>query len=145
MARLRYSPASMEHRRARRILLNSPTVVEVVGQPAIELPPQVAKVYQRVESDVTSLGRRFPGIVRDLSTNGAFIAAEPVPLMSRIAMQFDFEGQRVDSLCWVLWRRDADAEIASSVGTVMLPRGIGVLFESIPLDVRIAIARAVEK
>lgn len=135
----------MEHRRARRILLNAPTVVEVVGQPAIEMPAPVAKVYHRVESDVTALGRRFPGIVRDLSTNGAFVATEPAPLLSRLAMQFEFDGQRVDCLAWVLWRRDADAELPGPDGAVVLPRGIGVLFESIPLDVRIAIARAVER
>ncbi len=134
-----------EHRRARRILLNAPTVVEVVGQPTIELPPAVAKVYNRVESDPSAIGRRFPGILRDLSTNGAFVATEPVPLMSRLAMQFDFEGGRVDALAWVLWRREADCEVVGASGTVMLPRGIGLLFESIPLDVRIAISRAVER
>ena len=136
----------MEHRRARRILLNQPTVVEVVGQPTMELPPQVARVYTRVEADRSAIGRRFPGIVRALSTNGAFIATEPVPLLSRLALQFEFEGQRVDALAWVLWRRDADCEVTAASGEhVVLPRGIGVLFESIPLDVRIAIAKAVEK
>ena len=134
-----------DHRRARRILLNQPTVIEVVGQPSMELPPSVARVYTRVESDRSALGRRFPGIVRDLSTNGAFVATEPVPLMSRLAMQFDFEGARVDAIAWVLWRRDADCEVEGAIGPVNLPRGIGVLFESIPLDVRVAIARAVDK
>ena len=134
-----------EHRRARRILLNQPTVVEVVGQPTIELPPQVASVYTRVEADRSAIGRRFPGIVRDLSTNGAFIATEPVPLLSRLALQFEFEGARVDALAWVLWRRDSDCEVTAASGEhVMLPRGIGVLFESIPLDARVAIARFVE-
>jgi hypothetical protein len=134
----------MEHRRARRILLNQPTVLEVVGQPAMELPPQVARVYTRVESDKSAIGRRFPGVVRDLSTNGAFIATDPVPLLSRLALQFDFDGTRIDALAWVMWRRDADTEVQAADGTkVTLPRGIGVLFESIPLDVRVAIARAV--
>jgi hypothetical protein len=134
----------MEQRRARRILLNQPTVLEVVGQPAMELPPQVAKVYTRVESDKSAVGRRFPGIVRDLSTNGAFIATDPVPLLSRIAIQFEFDGTRIDALAWVMWRREADTEVQAADGTVItLPRGIGVLFESIPLDVRVAIARAV--
>ena len=105
----------------------------------------VDAVYQRVESDISALGRRFPGILRDLSTNGAFVATEPVPLMSRLAMQFEFEGIRVDGLAWVLWRRDADAELPGPNGPIVLPRGIGVLFESIPLDIRIAIARAVEQ
>jgi hypothetical protein len=134
-----------EHRRARRILLNQPTVIEVVGQPAIELPAAVAKVYQRVESDKGAVGRRFPGILRDLSTNGAFFATEPVPLLSRLAMQFEFEGTRVDGLAWVMWRRDGDSEVQGKEGTIVLPRGIGVLFESIPLDVRIAISRAVDR
>jgi hypothetical protein len=101
-------------------------------------------VYTRVESDKSAVGRRFPGILRDLSTNGAFIATEPVALMSRLALQFEFENVRVDGLAWVLWRRDADCEVTGSEGPVLLPRGIGILFESIPLDVRIAIARAVD-
>lgn len=135
-----------EHRRARRILLNQPTVIEVVGQPTMDLPPQVARVYSRVEADKSAIGRRFPGIVRDLSTNGAFIATEPVPLLSRLAIQFEFEGQRVDALAWVLWRRDSDCEVSAPSGEqVVLPRGIGVLFESIPLDARVAIARVVER
>jgi hypothetical protein len=134
-----------EHRRARRILLNQPAVIEVVGQPAIELPPSVARVYTRVESDKSAIGRRFPGILRDLSTNGAFVATEPVPLMSRLALQFEYEGTRVDGLAWVLWRRDADTEVSGAEGPVVLPRGIGILFESIPLDVRISIARAVDR
>src|SRR5690349_22275025 len=100
----------------------------------MELPAAVAKVYTRVESDKTALGRRFPGIVRDLSTNGAFIATEPVPLLSRLAIGFDFEGTRVDALAWVMWRRDGDCEVATSNGPVVLPRGIGVMFESVPLD-----------
>jgi hypothetical protein len=133
----------VDHRRARRILLNTPTVIEVVGQPSMELPAQVARVYSRVESDRSAMGRRFPGILRDLSTNGAFIATEPVPLLSRLAIGFDFEGAPLDALAWVLWRRDADCDINTADGPVSLPRGIGVLFEAVPLDVRIAIARAV--
>jgi hypothetical protein len=134
-----------EHRRARRILMNQPTIIEVVGQPAMELPPAVAAVYTRVESDKSAMGTRLPGILRDLSTNGAFIATDPVPLLSRLAMQFDFEGMRIDALAWVLWRRERDAEVIGPQGTVVLPRGIGVLFEAVPLDARIAIARAVER
>lgn len=134
-----------EHRRARRILLNAPAVIEVVGQPSMELPPAVAKVYSRVESDKSAAGRRFPAIIRDLSTNGAFIATEPVPLMSRIAVQFEFDGSTIDGLAWVLWRRDGDATIEGPSGNIVLPRGIGILFESIPLETRIAIARAVDR
>lgn len=135
-----------EHRRARRILLNQPAVIEVVGQPAMELPPEVARVYARVEADRTQVGRRVPGIVRDLSTNGAFLATEPLPLLARLALQFEFDGQRVEALAWVLWRRDADTQVTAADGaTVQLPRGVGVLFESIPLDVRIAVARSVER
>lgn len=135
-----------DHRRARRLLLNQPTVIEVVGQPAMELPPQVAQVYQRVESDRSAVGRRFPGIVRDLSTNGCFVATEPVPLLSRLALQFEFDGRQVDAIGWVLWRRDADCEVTSATGEqVMLPRGIGVLFESLALEARVAIARAVDR
>ena len=109
-------------------------MVEVVGQPAIELPPNLAQGVQpgrvRPQRDRPAL----PGIVRDLSTNGAFVATEPVPLMSRLAMQFEYDGQQIDALAWVLWQPQADCEVTGPSGTVLLPRGIGLLFESIPLE-----------
>ena len=37
-------------------------------------------------------GEKFPGVVRDLSTNGAFISGEPLPLLSRVAFTFPLEG-----------------------------------------------------
>jgi hypothetical protein len=133
-----------EHRRARRIVLHVPTVVEVVSQPEVKLPAAVERVYSRVESDKSALGERHEGEIRDLSTNGAFIATVPVPLLSRLAFRFDFEGTRVDALAWVMWRRDADCAVTDPGGEpVVLPRGVGVLFESVPLDARLAIARAV--
>jgi hypothetical protein len=134
-----------EQRRARRLVVNQPAVLEVVGQPPMELPPEVAEVYSRVESDPRAIGRRAPGVVRDLSTNGAFLVTEPLPLLSRIALEFELEAQRVEALAWVLWRRARDAEVMTPQGQVVLPRGVGVLFESIPLEVRIAIAKAVDR
>jgi len=93
------------------------------------------------------IGKRFPGVVRDLSTNGAFIAGEALPLMSRVAVRFDVEGAgAIDVIGWVLWRRDGDCEVPGASGDPLpLPRGIGILFEAIPLEARNAIARLVAK
>ena len=138
---------SADNRRARRIVVNAPAVVESIGQPSVDLHPNLAAVYSRITADAASVGKRFPGVVRDLSTNGAFIAGEALPLLSRVAVRFDIDGTgAVDAIGWVLWRRDRDCEVPGASGEALpLPRGIGILFEAIPLDARNAIARLVGK
>ena len=138
---------STENRRARRIVVNVPAVVESVGQPAVQLHPNLAAVYSRVGASSAPSGVRFPGVVRDLSTNGAFIAGDPLPLLSRVSVRFDLEGVgAVEAIGWVLWQRSADCEVPGADGKpIFLPRGIGVLFEAVPLDVRNAIARLVSR
>ena len=138
---------SADLRRARRIVVNAPAVVESIGQPSVDLHPHLAAVYTRVGADAASIGKRFPGVIRDLSTNGAFIAGEALPLLSRVAVRFDLEGAgAIEVIGWVLWRRSGDCEVPSGSGEALpLPRGIGILFEAIPLEARNAIARLVSK
>ncbi len=46
----------------------------------------------------------------------------------------------------MLWRRADDCEVPAADGSmVKLPKGIGVLFEAIPLDARIAIHELVQR
>src|SRR5262245_41668848 len=112
-----------EHRRARRVAVNLPTVVESLGQPAVALPPTVKAVYERVEADRKHLGKSGPGIVRDLSTNGAFIACDPLPLLSRVRVSFELpQYGAVEAIGWVLWVRTRDCEISDALGdAVPLP------------------------
>ena len=63
-----------DHRRAGRILVNAPAIVESIGQVAMQLHPNLAAVYRRVDADTSTVGKKFPAVVRDLSTNGAFIS-----------------------------------------------------------------------
>lgn len=65
-----------------------------------------------------------------------------MPLMSRVALHFEVrEVGRIDAIGWVMWRRDADCKVPSGSGEpVTLPKGFGVLFEAVPLEVRQAIA-----
>jgi hypothetical protein len=138
---------STDNRRARRIVVNVPAVVESIGQPPVSLHPNLAAVYSRVDADSAHVGTRFPGVVRDLSTNGAFIAGDPLPLLSRVSVRFDLEGfGSIDAVGWVLWRRSADCEVPTPDGNnAFLPRGIGILFEALALDARTAIARLVSR
>lgn len=134
-----------EHRRALRIAVNIPTLVEPIGQPEVKLHENLAAVYQRVNATADMVGEKFPGVMRDLSTNGAFIAGEPLPLLSRVAFTFPLDGfGQVEVLAWTLWRREQDCEIPRSDGSMLeLPKGFGVLFEAIPLDARLAIHKLV--
>jgi len=128
-------------RRAPRLVVNSPAVVESIGQQAMSLHPNLAKVFKRVESDRTSIGTKFPAVIRDLSTNGAFISGVPLPLLTRVAIKFDVKGVgNIDAIGWVLWQRTDDCDVPAGGASTTLPKGFGVLFEAIPMETRNAIA-----
>ena len=135
-----------EHRRAARLVVNAPAIVESIGQVPMYLHPNLQAVFRRVEADTSTLGKRFPAVVRDLSTNGAFISGITLPLLARVAIKFENRGiGPIDAVGWVLWQRTADCELPGESGVSVLPRGFGVLFESIPLETRAAIAAFVSR
>ena len=135
-----------ELRRAARLVINAPAIVESIGQGPMQLHPNLAAVFRRVDADPTMIGQRFPAVVRDLSTNGAFISGPSLPLLTRVAVKFELKNVgSVDAVGWVLWQRTGDCELPAASGTVTLPKGFGVLFESIPLEIRSAIATLVSR
>ena len=110
----------------------------------MQLHPNLARVFRRVDADRSSLGSKFPAVVRDLSTNGAFVSGAPLPLLSRVAIKFDLKGVgMIDAIGWVLWQRMDDCEVPGAQGATQLPKGFGVLFEAIPMETRSAIANLV--
>lgn len=140
------SAIKSERRHAPRLQLHAPSLIEVIGQRELAMHENLAAVYQRVSPAPEKIGQKFPGVLKDLSTNGAFVAGEPLPLLSRLAFTFPLEdfGQ-VEVLGWVMWRRTAACEIPrEGKEPLTLAAGFGVLFEAIPLDARLAIARMVE-
>ncbi|MBA3395807.1 MAG: PilZ domain-containing protein [Deltaproteobacteria bacterium] len=135
-----------DQRRAARLVVNAPAVIESIGQVPMFLHPNLQAVFRRVDADTTTLGKRFPAVVRDLSTNGAFITGAPLPLLARVALKFEVRGiGPVDAVGWVMWQRTNDCDLPVEGGTSTLPKGFGVLFESIPLETRTAIAALVAK
>ncbi|MBI4508243.1 MAG: hypothetical protein HY698_01320 [Deltaproteobacteria bacterium] len=130
-----------ELRKAARVSVYIPTLVEVIGQRDVQLHPELARVYERVAVSSDMVGKKFPAVIRDLSTNGAFISGPALPLLSRVAFTFSIEGHgQADALGWTLWRRRQDCEIPIEGDTpVRLQAGFGVLFEAIPLEIRRAI------
>ena len=137
---------SAESRRAPRLVVNAPAVVESIGQGSMSLHPNLQKVFRRVDADKSSIGTKFPAVVRDLSTNGAFITGKPLPLLARVAIKFDVKGVGlIDAIGWVLWQRMDDCELPADGSATMLPKGFGVLFEAIPMETRQAIAALVAK
>lgn len=137
--------AKSEKRQAARVNVNIPTLVEVIGQRDVALHPRIAAVYERVNPAPDMVGKKFPAVVRDLSTNGAFIEGPSVPLLSRVALTFPLEGHgQVEALGWTLWRRTGEVEVPGDEGAMKLAAGFGVLFESIPLEARQLIARLVD-
>jgi hypothetical protein len=110
-----------------------------------KLQPELAQVYERVRADPTEAGRRFQSTIRDLSVNGAFLEAEPLPLLSRVAMVIDIPSFKpVEAVGWVLWRRTAPCTVRRPNGApITLGAGFGVVFEWIALESRLEIARRV--
>lgn len=142
--------STREKRGALRLLVDLPVEIESIGQSQIDLHPALARVYQRVRADEESRGRRLGGAVRDLSTNGAFVACEPLPLLSRVALRFALDHLAIEAIGWILWRRSEDCAVpqagrraAADAGPLALPRGVGVLFESIPFEARVLVTRRV--
>ena len=131
-----------EHRRAHRLHVVIPTMVESI--PAVDVPmhPELAKVYERVMPASEKIGESIPFVMRDLSTNGAFLEGPPLPLLSRVRFTFDFEGYgKVNAIGWTLWRRMAACRIpVEGKDPVDLPSGVGVLFEAVELNARLEIA-----
>ncbi len=136
-----------EKRRARRVLLNVPTVVRSLAPTDISLHPELEQVYERVLPSDDSPGTEFPAVVRDVSINGAFIAGPSLRLLTRVSFRFELKGYGlVESIGWSMWRREEDCEVDGRDGDkVVLPKGFGVLFEAIPLDARIAIHKLVNE
>lgn len=135
-----------EPRRAPRLVVNAPAVIESIGQASMQLHPNLARVFRRVDADKSSVGTKFPAMIRDLSTNGAFVSGAPLPLLSRVALKFELKGVgTVDAIGWVLWQRMDDCEVPSADASSTLPKGFGVLFEAIPMETRTAIAALVSR
>lgn len=137
---------SGDARRAPRLVVNAPCVIESIGQASMSLHPNLARVFRRVDADRSSIGSKFPAVIRDLSTNGAFISGTPLPLLARVALKFDVKGVgTIDAIGWVLWQRMDDCELPTDKAATTLPKGFGVLFEAIPMETRSAIAQLVQK
>jgi hypothetical protein len=133
-------------RRAPRLVVNAPCVIESIGQASMSLHPALARVFRRVDADRSSIGSKFPAVIRDLSTNGAFIAGAPLPLLARVALKFDVKSiGTIDAIGWVLWQRTDDCELPTNKAATTLPKGFGVLFEAIPMETRAAIAQLVAR
>jgi hypothetical protein len=132
-------------RRDARIEVAWNTACEKTVEIDQKLAPELAAVYERVKADTTDAGKRFQATLRDLSVNGAFLEAEPLPLLSRVAMVIEIPGfKHVEAVGWVLWRRTAACTIKRPNGApVTLGAGFGVVFEWISLEARLEIARRV--
>jgi hypothetical protein len=135
----------LQRRRDARIAVDWPALCEKTIEIEQKLQPALERVYQRVTADPDGVGERFTAVLRDLSVNGAFLEGRPLPLLSRVAMVIDVPGwKRVEAVGWVLWRRSDSCVIARRSGeSTALQAGFGVIFEWIPLEARLEIARRV--
>ncbi len=139
-----------ERRRTPRLFVNLPATFEVMPSHDVEMPKDLAEVYERVHANAEHAGEKFEGVIRDLSINGAFITGPTVPLLSRVTITFPLPGMpEVEAIGWVLWRRKSECVIQrvlpgdTSPSRLILPEGFGLLFESITSHTRRHITRLI--
>ena len=132
-----------ERRRSSRIRVELLTLVEVLGPVDHgEMSPPLAQVYESVQPALQDLVGTFDTyVIAELSANGAFLVGAPLPLLSRVRFSFFLpERGEIEAVGWVMYRRTAPCTITRWDGAVELPAGIGVLFESVPVEARVALA-----
>ncbi len=133
-------------RRDARLAVAWSCACEKIVQIEQTLDPALARVFERVKADTSGVGERFTGVLRDVSQGGAFIEGRALPLLSRVALAFEVPGYKnVEAVGWVLWRRTADCTIPREGGgePQKLGAGFGVVFEYLPLEARVELARRV--
>ena len=115
-------PGGRNDRRAPRIEVRLPAKLFLLQGKSTGVAPALSP----------TMNRRFYGDIIDISMNGAFIACEPLPVMSRFLLAFPLPTYgTVKGVGLCTWGR------ATGDGTGRA--GMGILFEHIPLAARIAI------
>ena len=78
-------------RKSPRLYFDLPVSYEVLPAHMIQLPPELARVFQRVTPSEEGLGRKVEGRLRDLSSTGAFVSGNPPPLLTRVGLIFGIQ------------------------------------------------------
>jgi hypothetical protein len=136
----------MDRRRAARIAVDIPATVELLGRQGFGAPMDPG--YESFPVPNPTASQRFEGVVRDLSVDGAQLAAAVAPpLLSRLSLSFVLPGYGVAlAMCVVRWRREAGASAPGAAGEGQSSMATcGVLFEAVDLAVRRTIADLVNK
>jgi hypothetical protein len=129
----------MERRRSKRIAVNVDVQISVMDDvpgSVLQADPADDKI-ERVVFATEGAGEFFDAQMVDLSVNGARLMSETQPpLLSRVSLAFSFgELRHVHATALVMWR----TTVPSSQGQY----SFGVLFEAMPVDVRVGIHKAV--
>jgi hypothetical protein len=123
-----------------RLYFNIPGQYEVLPANENNIPPELARVFQRVHPNEEGAGKKINGRLKDLSSTGAFIAGEPPPLLARVGLLFGIPGfAKVEAIAWVLWRRIDSVTCDGEE----LAKGFGLLFEYLSPEARLHIERLV--
>jgi PilZ domain len=123
-----------------RLYFDIPIEFEVLPAHDMTLPPELARVFQRVHPNEEGIGHRVIGKLRDLSSTGAFISSPPPPILARVGLIFGIPGfSKVEAIGWILWRRTETITLDDTE----LPLGFGVLFEYLSPEARLHIDRLV--
>ena len=133
---------NQERRAATRAGIQLPVEVEVIGQPLGLDEDLVGDPIERAAFPVHMRGEKLQGTIRDISVNGARIASDRFPhILSRVALRFELPGHGpVHGVALVMWRRTVRHETIVDGQRISREAGFGLVFESLALKARIAIA-----
>jgi hypothetical protein len=131
----------MERRRSQRVAVNLDVecVVTDDAPRSVLRADAVDNKIERVAFSTEGAGEFFDARMVDISVNGArLVSGTQPPLLSRLKLSFSFENfKHLEATALVMWR----TSVPMSEGQY----SFGVLFEAIPVDVRVSIHNAVTK
>lgn len=128
----------MERRRSQRVAVNLDVECVVTDDaPRSVVQADAVDKIERVTFSSEGAGEFFDARMVDISVNGArLMSGTQPPLLSRLKLTFTFEDfKHLEATALVMWR--------TSVPSPQGQHSFGVLFEAIPVDVRVRIHKAI--
>jgi len=128
--------------RAARLATNLPVQI-IVRQPSRSAALLVPDHFESVPYPQELAGEVLHGNITNMSSNGVFVALDGAipPLLGRLGLSFDLDDHGPVVATGLVLRRVSQSPHALSSTAQPVVTGVGVLFETIALDARQAIAR----
>ncbi|MGQ0507824.1 MAG: PilZ domain-containing protein [Myxococcaceae bacterium] len=136
--------SEMERRAAERAGITVPIELVVIGQP-LAFDETSGDPIERAAFSRQMRGEKIEATLLDISINGCRVGAERFPpVLTRVSVKFNLPTYgEVEGVALVMWRRVVPYEYSKNGHKFLREAGFGLVFESLSLEARTAIAKLV--